>query len=151
MLVDVEFKTSDSGLLSILEIISDGGGPVIPERIGKGLYVSGHWSVEYLGVPVRKRWAENGVAALDFDEYGVCDTPEQVVNRFHLESRPEKFFVSFVKIDRAAQPQDGGWRWHKWGPYIGTREPRCEYIADEPEIESVYTYRIYELRDGQEG
>jgi hypothetical protein len=40
----------------------------------------------------------------------------------------------------------GGWRWHKWGPYIGTQEPKCEYIHDEPEIEEVFTYHVYELK-----
>jgi len=48
-------------------------------------------------------------------------------------------------IRKDLEPTDGGWRWHKWGEYIGTQNPQMEYIHDEPEIEKVYVYHIYEL------
>ena len=37
------------------------------------------------------------------------------------------------------------WRWHKWGPYIGTKEPKCEYLYDEPEIDKVVIFELYEI------
>jgi hypothetical protein len=144
MLVDVNFPgPRDPTLASILAIISDGR-PVTPERIGEGMYVCGHWSIDQLGVPLRNRWREQPCEPLDFDEYGVCDTPQQAVDRLGLKERPEKFFVTFVRIRRVDQPADGGWRWHKWGPYIGDKNPTCEYLHDEKAIEEVWTYHVYE-------
>lgn len=84
---------------------------------------------------------------LSIGQYGVCDNYQQV-----LEKCPElrldkdrKFIVTVTKIEKATQPSDGGWRWHKWGEYIGTQEPQCEYIFDEPDIEEVFCYHIYEI------
>jgi hypothetical protein len=145
MLVDVTFRDPPPHLATMLGII--GGGYVTPERIGEGMYLCGHWSIDQLGVKVRERWREPRSEWLDFEEYGVCDTPEQAIEHLKLKERSEKFFVSFVKIERATQPRDGGWRWHKWGEYIGTKEPQCEYIHDEPEIESVYTFHVYEPKE----
>jgi hypothetical protein len=47
-------------------------------------------------------------------------------------------------VIKANQSHEGGWRWHKWGEYIGKYEPQYEYLYDEPEIEKVYVYHIYE-------
>lgn len=146
MLVDVNFRKPRGDMALILGVIGNGG-PVTPTRIGEGMYESTHWSIDSLGVPVRERWREASPEWLDFEEYGVCDTPEQAVEKLGLRSRPERFFVSFVKIRRGDQPRDGGWRWHKWGSYIGDRDPQCEYIHDEPDIEEVYTFHVYELAD----
>lgn len=84
---------------------------------------------------------------LSIGHYGVCDSYEQV-----LEKCPElrldkdrKFVVTVTKIQKATQPPEGGWRWHKWGEYIGTQEPTSEYIYDEPLIEEVFCYHIYEI------
>lgn len=146
MLVDVDFRKPRSDVAAILGIIG-GGGPIVPERIGEGMYLSRHWSIDQLGIPVRERWRDTPPTWLDFEEYGVCDTPEQAVEKLGLRDRPESFFVSFVKITRASQPSDGGWRWHKWGAYIGDKEPQREYIHDEPEIDEVYTFHVYELAE----
>src|SRR5882724_11350730 len=112
MLVDVTFREVPLHLETILGII--GNGHVMPDRIGEGMYLCGHWSIDQLGVPVRDRWRDSPQEWLDFEEYGVCDTPEQAIEHLKLKERPEKFFVSFVKIERATQPHSGGWRWHKW-------------------------------------
>jgi hypothetical protein len=38
----------------------------------------------------------------------------------------------------------GGWRWHKWGPYIGKGEPTTEYLDDEDGFaDGVYVYHFY--------
>jgi hypothetical protein len=50
------------------------------------------------------------------------------------------------KISKKDQPYVGGWRWHKWGKYIGDQNPMCEYIADEPEIDFVYVYNLYKVK-----
>jgi hypothetical protein len=80
--------------------------------------------------------------------YGVCDTPQQFIRRYKktLSKSKRKFIVSFTEISKDKQSPSGGWRWHKWGPYIGTQKPTgCEYIYDEPKIERVFCYHILEL------
>ncbi len=155
MLTDIQFRQPDFQTSLILGIIG-AGGPVIPERIGEGMYLSGHWSIDQLVDKklIRDRFSEQVEAfkagkygSPSYEEYGVCDTPEQVLEKYpFLKDAPERFFISYVRIDRGSQPRDGGWRWHKWGTYIGDREPKCEYLHDEPDIETVYTFHIYELR-----
>jgi hypothetical protein len=77
--------------------------------------------------------------------YGVCDTVEQLLEACpELLSSERQFTVTLTPIVKSEQPSDGGWRWHKWGPYIGTQNPQCEYIYDEVNIEQVYVYHIYE-------
>ena len=61
------------------------------------------------------------------------------------DERP--FVVGFTKVVKAEEPWDGGWRWHKWGEYIGDKTPECEYIVDEgPDITEVYCYSICEVK-----
>lgn len=79
--------------------------------------------------------------------YCVCDTPEQAVAYWQarVDDPDRNYLIILTPIHR--QPGNtGGWRWHKWGPYIGTQQPQCEYLDDEPEIEMVYVAHIYELR-----
>jgi hypothetical protein len=65
--------------------------------------------------------------------YGVCDTVEQVLEHYKsdLENPDRKFCISFNTIVKAEQPESGGWRWNKWGSYIGTHDRQCEYLYDE--------------------
>lgn len=85
----------------------------------------------------------------ELNQYGVCDTPEQVFARYCIAEIPDrKFCVAFATIVRSEQPESGGWRWHKWGPYIGNFEPKCEYIYDEKGIDQVLLYHIYEIDEG---
>lgn len=142
MLVDVTFKKPDPFMAIILGAVSSGkflqdpsDDLIIPNRIGQGMYLATHWQIDDLGVPLKHRYAK---------QCGVCDTPEQAVEKLGLRDSPEKVFVSFVRIRRDEQPAQYGWRWHKWGPYIGDQKPTCEYIAGEPEIEEVYTFHVYE-------
>jgi hypothetical protein len=77
--------------------------------------------------------------------YGVCDGIENLLEFIpELTSTEREFVVLLHKIAKKNQPNEGGWRWHKWGDYIGTQTPTTEYIYDEPEIEVVYCYHIYE-------
>lgn len=36
----------------------------------------------------------------------------------------------------------GGWRWHKWGEYIGVHEPQHEYLSCEQGIDYVLSYDL---------
>lgn len=78
--------------------------------------------------------------------YGVCDSWEQIFEkiselRYYQESK-EKFVIFLCAIRKEDQPEEGGWRWCKWGKYIGEQRRRCEYLVDEPEIEKVYTFQV---------
>jgi hypothetical protein len=95
----------------------------------------------------RQEWEayQKVIAALP-SEYGVCDYPQQLIEQFPiLTTDSRRFIVIFTPIYKADQSEEGGWRWHKWGPYIGTQNPQHEYIADEPDIDMVYVYQIMEL------
>ena len=82
------------------------------------------------------------------DGYGVCDSVEQLLAHFpELEAPGSEFVVTLTELHKADQPSSGGWRWHKWGPYIGTHEIQCEYLYNEVGIESVLIYHIYERID----
>jgi len=76
--------------------------------------------------------------------YGVCDSVEQFlasdIYKFYNEL-PYEFVASLVEVKKSDQENDG-WRWHKWGPYIGTYEKQHEYLRDEEGIESVFCFHI---------
>ena len=81
--------------------------------------------------------------------YGVCDSPEQFTDRYEkrLEEDPRNLMVSFLKIKKSEEGKKGGWRWHKWGPYIGDKHPQYEHIADEDDsIQVVYCYHVREIK-----
>lgn len=79
--------------------------------------------------------------------YCVCDNPEQAVTYWQARAaEPDRSYLILMTPIHRKSGNTGGWRWHKWGPYIGTQEPTCEYLDDEPEIEMVYVASIYELR-----
>jgi hypothetical protein len=153
VLVDLTLeKTKDPELRTILDVIGFGEKRGI-QHVGKGLYVMNHWSFEYElpgGTLVKKTYSkeENAreLASMHagtwFSEYGVCDSPTQFMaspTGKALEARPGQLL-------RKDQPADGGWRWHKWGPYIGEQKREgYEYLYDEKTIDEVYTYHLYEV------
>lgn len=44
----------------------------------------------------------------------------------------------------------GGWRWHKWGEYIGVHEPQHEYLSYEKGIDYVLSYDLEIVRKIEE-
>jgi len=122
-----------------------------PKRIQKGLYLSGMMNFEFdfrdsNDVSHEKRFPE--ISDGDwFGSFGVCDTPEQLMERLPkvVTEGPRKFVISVTPILKEDQPEHNGWRWHKWGTYIGDKNPTHEYLADEPDIERVYVFTIYEV------
>jgi len=152
------------GMLAII-----GGGDPTPKRLRRGAYEINHFSFDHclqhvLSFPRQVgeefgywlRYPDLGRSTLEsdsftlyeFDCFGVCDSPDQFfeheIGKWIIDSE-KKFVVSFSKVVKAEQSDSGGWRWHKWGPYIGAHEPQCEYIYDEgEEIQEVYCYHVYE-------
>ena len=82
--------------------------------------------------------------------YGVCDNVQQILDKFPIIQHTNlDFCISLTKINKADQPADMGWRWHKWGAYIGTHDIKCEYLYHEVGIESVYVFHVYQLADNR--
>lgn len=80
-------------------------------------------------------------------KYGVCDNYEQILEKYkNILNNPNKnFVIGLSTVERDGQPSDGGWRWHKWGEYIGNQNPEHEYLYDDIHINKVYCFHIYEI------
>ena len=88
-----------------------------------------------------------------FDGYGVCDNASQALDYFHnLCNKHSEYMnnsnciILLTPIFKEDQPESGGWRWHKWGQYIGKFKPKCEYLYDEEGIDFVFCFSIIELK-----
>lgn len=88
----------------------------------------------------------------DLGSYGVCDGFKQLLEKYEpLVIDPNRDYTfGLTKVVKAHQESWGGWRWHKWGEYIGDQEPTCEYLYDEPIIDEVFTYSIILIEDRNE-
>lgn len=164
LLIDLPPLTEQHPINAIL------GSPV-PKAIARGVYQSGlsldhdlkasgyridtspfHeaawrpvWDVEP-GTDERRAALDAAYAAPH--DYGVCDNWEQITERWpEILTSERRFVIGMTEIRRADQPERGGWRWHKWGEYVGTHEPQHEYLADEEGIESVWVFQIIEVLD----
>lgn len=68
-------------------------------------------------------------------QYGVADSIEQVKEYYkeEIEDTTNKYFISLTPVWQVKKNKgkSGGWRWHKWGKYIGKLNPQKEYLDDE--------------------
>lgn len=82
--------------------------------------------------------------------YGVADDIPQILKHHkNVVDSEEPWALFCVELRGKHQPKDGGWRWHKWGTYIGTREPQCEYLYDEPDIDKILVYSFKRVFKGR--
>jgi hypothetical protein len=81
------------------------------------------------------------------DDFGVCDHWTQITEKWPVivDDYEHRYIIALVEIRRDDQEASGGWRWHKWGTYLGTQNPTHEYLYDDTHIDVVYTYHIYEI------
>ena len=84
--------------------------------------------------------------------YGVADSVEQIKEYYkeEIEDPHNKYCIAFTPVwqDKSKEGKGGGWRWHKWGTYIGKLNPQCEYLDDEdfgPDFKFVLTFTIYKV------
>lgn len=80
-------------------------------------------------------------------DYGVADNIEQVKKKYKklIAQKRNRYVIGFEVLRKKDDKKDG-WRWHKWGCYIGKQKPQCEYLFDEPIIEKIIFYDIYKFR-----
>jgi hypothetical protein len=127
----------------ILGLIGQGG---MPTEIEKGIYLSPSFSFGNNIIDGKEDYFS--FDNYDLPPYGVCDNIEQVKEKYKkwIEDDNFKCCISFTKVEKSAQSERDGWRWEKWGEYIGTKNPECEYLYDEgDEIKEVYCYHIYQI------
>lgn len=150
MLIDVTFKNDgDSDIGSILNMIAKlNNNSVETIKHQPGIYQIGHWNgSELFQEKIIDQWDMKDLNDNEyFSTYGVCDNYEQILKKCPmLETSSRKFVIFIVSVKKENQSPEGGWRWHKWGEYIGTQNPQYEYLYNESEIDEVFTYHIYEL------
>lgn len=145
MLVDID-QWSPYDIAVFMEKL-DGG--TVPLRLQKGVYqMAGFGLDNWLVGQIKETYPDFGANDDAFSCYGVADSPGQILvagGRLLL-AEDRKFVIGVTYISADEQPESGGWRWHKWGPYIGTGVPTTEYIHDEQYLRQVYVYHVYEVK-----
>lgn len=120
------------------------------KHLDTGIYEVNHFGCSPF-IDGYKDWPDEKLVNKDGDRfcnYGVCDNYQQILEQCPmLKESNRQFFITIKSVKKKEQSDWGGWRWHKWGPYIGTQQPTTEYIYDEPIIEEVYVFHIYELKE----
>ena len=141
MLIDLPPQPSDP----VADIIAtiNGNAPGMFE-LRPGIYRIGHFG----GTGFLREFEHYPNFSDNRGAYGVCDNIEQLLTNYpELEYSDREFVVTVNTVRRDKQPEHGGWRWHKWGEYIGIQNSQCEYLYDEPTVEEVMVYHIYERID----
>lgn len=92
----------------------------------------------------------SGQKYIDCYGHGVCDNYQQVLERDEdvkkfIDDPDKKFILKLCYIAKQDQPENDGWRWEKWGEYIGDQKPQYEYLYDEEDIDGVFCYELLEV------
>lgn len=129
----------------ILAAIGQLNGNKTEQQLATGIYQIAHFgSSHWPGEEFKNSWDIDG---LSLNPYGICDDHQQILVQCPELQDPERqFVVTLTEVRKDQQPDWGGWRWHKWGPYIGTHDIQHEYLYDEQGIERVFVYHIYEKK-----
>ena len=134
---------ANNPLLEILASMGEGE----QKHLDTGIYEVNHFGCSPF-IDGYKNWPDEELVNKDgdwFGNYGVCDNYQQILDQCPmLKDSDRQFFITIKSVKKENQDPDGGWRWHKWGPYIGTHEITTEYLYDEPIVEEVFVYHIYE-------
>jgi len=141
MLVDVEFSISDPVFKEFLKEVNIDFSEEI-QKLDKGIYL-GKFNLIGLNFhcfAVNKKDEQ-------FLPYGVSDNVDQILNKHKdlVKDKSTLCFLWLTLVKKSEQSSSGGWRWCKWGEYIGDYEIQCEYLYDESEIDEVIAYSFYEV------
>jgi hypothetical protein len=119
----------------------------------KGVYVCPLNSEHTVGLLTDYQTPVDFDSPLYFSNYGVCDNASQALDYYdslyssHEDYMKDKSFVILLTpMFRESQPEYGGWRWHKWGQYIGKFKHKREYLYDEKGIDYIYCFNILEVK-----
>lgn len=85
--------------------------------------------------------------------YGVADSIEQIKEYYkdEVSDTEKKYCLALTPVwqEKENKGRGGGWRWHKWGEYIGKLNPQCEYLDDEDfgdDFQHVITFTLYAVK-----
>lgn len=85
------------------------------------------------------------------NHYGVADSVEQILEhpdtQIFFKDPNRKFMLFVTPIHKDTEPQFDGWRWCKWGRYIGIQEPKSDYLYNEPDITKVCVFHFYDIEE----
>lgn len=119
----------------------------------ESVYICGLNDKYKLGAITDYDYAKAYYSPIYFSDYGVADNASQVLDYFddlcheHAEyMENHKFIILMTPIFKDSTKPFSGWRWHKWGRYIGKFDHRCEYLNDEVGIDYVYVFKILEVQ-----
>ncbi len=143
MIASAPVKMTNPTMSLILRGVGEGR---TEQMLQEGLIEIPHFSPEHI-YAVTDNWNIDGING---ELNGVADTPQQAIEyaRKLVGDDPQTFcvFVTHIVKDPSNRGQGGGWRWGKWGEYIGSGTPEHEYLDDEDEFkEGVYVFGIYPL------
>ena len=68
------------------------------------------------------------------------------IYRYLTEHPDAVYFIRFTPVFNHHNGAIGGWRWHKWGRYLGKHTPQCEYLDEETNIDYVLLWHLYPLK-----
>lgn len=155
MLKSLKLNRVDPFLEMIHKTIGDGTNAT---EVEEGIFKCGHFNFEdYVKDQIytfsdnwdRRDKGENVDLPEELSEYGVADDLENFKEVYKpiIEDKDRNFIVSITPIRKSDQPDSRGWRWHKWGPYIGNKNPQHEYLYDEDDsIREVIVFHVYEIK-----
>lgn len=146
MLVNVKFN-SDQFMYGMFSVLN--GGRFNPQKIHKGIYTGVSFNIRNLLDQSWKQdhtdWEWHDAIPNNLPNHGVCDSPAQFLEKYAKlleEDKEADYVVGLTEVRKIDQSENGGWRWHKWGEYIGTLTPTCEYLYDERIIQAVWCFNI---------
>lgn len=148
-------STLDPTMKFVLGVVGQGDpSPTPVPGLPDGYYMIRHFSADplanvegiwkYLQDQEEKWWSDPDHwyqrlhEAIGCGDSFVCDSPQQFYERHHAaleEIVPFDVSVWFTHVAKNPVSEGGGWRWRKWGEYIGDGEPTREYLDDEPEFD----------------
>lgn len=122
---------------SFLDVLPNLSNPII------GVYITPSFNLCLLSKDIKLQKIEtifnNRLA------YGICDNYQQVLDEYPELQNSGNYLIELTLIEKSKQLAIGGWKWNSFGNYIGNQNPQEEYLYDEPVIEQIYCFRIYEV------
>lgn len=134
--------------------------PRLPTRVYRGVYEAHINFDKEIQDLIVDQWPAMNDNSIEWDRwiaytanpaasYGVVDHWSQLPLRA-LDADPRNLLVYLGLHRRADQSPDGGWRWHKWGPYLGVHSPETstdfEYLYDATDVVEVWSYCVVEVK-----
>jgi hypothetical protein len=125
------------------EFIEDLDGYNYNEKLYEANKKEGESQLQYFYGSKKNQWIH---------QYGVADNIEQIKKYYskQIKDTKNKFVISVTPVwqNKENKCKGGGWRWHKWGEYIGTLDHKCEHLDDEDfgeDFQYILCFHLYHV------